>query len=58
MTCRSSMSRVVQIPDDLLDELLDYFSDRQDVVDGSYGEPHPNREMQILTRLNDEARRA
>lgn len=41
------------IPADLLDDLIEYFDQRADVVDGSYGEPHPNREMQILQRLKE-----
>lgn len=30
-----------------LEEALEYFEDRYDVVDGSYGEPSPNREMAL-----------
>lgn len=29
----------------------DYFDGRSDVADGSYGEPHPNAEMQLLTEV-------
>lgn len=41
------------LPADLLDDLIEYFDGRADVVDGSYGEPHANREMQILQRLKE-----
>lgn len=30
-----------------LEEALEYFKDRYDVVDGSYGEPSANKEMQL-----------
>ena len=30
-----------------LEEALEYFEDRYDVVDGSYGEPGPNKEMSL-----------
>lgn len=31
----------------------DYFDGRADVVDGSYGEPAPNAEMQLLTEIRE-----
>lgn len=34
-----------------LQECLDYFADRCDVVDGDYGEPAPNKEMQRMTSI-------
>jgi hypothetical protein len=34
-----------------LDEALEYFEDREDVVDGSYGEPAPNKEMQLAQSI-------
>lgn len=34
-----------------LDEALEYFEDREDVVDGPYGEPSPNNEMRIAMVL-------
>ena len=30
-----------------LEEALEYFEDRYDVVDGDYGEPRPNKEMSL-----------
>lgn len=40
--------------DDVLNELEEFLEDQQDVVDGSYGEPHPNRAMSLLTWLRQE----
>jgi regulator of replication initiation timing len=37
-----------------LEEALEYFKDNYDVVDGSYGEPSPNKEM-CLGQMIDEA---
>jgi hypothetical protein len=34
-----------------LNEALEYFEDREDVVDGDYGEPAPNKEMQLAQSL-------
>ncbi len=34
-----------------LQEVLEYLEDREDVVDGSYGEPHPNKEMSLAQML-------
>jgi len=36
-----------------LTQALDYFEDREDVVDGSYGEPSPNREMSLAQLCRD-----
>ena len=44
------------IPDDLLDALKDYFEQREDVRDGSYGEQVANEEMHLLIRLGEECR--
>ena len=30
-----------------------YFDERCDVIDGSYGEPAPNREMNLLTEVRN-----
>ncbi len=30
-----------------LDECLEYFEDRYDVIDGDYGQPAPNKEMRM-----------
>lgn len=32
-------------------EALEYFEDREDVVDGDYGVPKANREMQMAQQL-------
>ncbi len=32
---------------------LEYFEDRADVIDGDYGRPRPNREMQLATLCKD-----
>lgn len=34
-----------------LEEVEDFLDNRADVVDGSYGEPAPNREMQLLQEV-------
>lgn len=36
-----------------LTHAMDYFDDRADVVDGSYGEPSPNREMSLAQLCRD-----
>jgi hypothetical protein len=36
-----------------LEEALEYFKDKYDVVDGSYGEPSANREMQIGQMIDE-----
>jgi len=36
---------------DLLEKLEDYFDNFSDVVDGDYGEPKPNKEMQFLVEI-------
>ena len=38
----------VTLMSNALDECEDYFDNRSDVVDGSYGEPAPNTEMRLL----------
>ncbi|KPK37446.1 MAG: hypothetical protein AMJ65_14520 [Phycisphaerae bacterium SG8_4] len=37
----------------ILCEVLDYLEDRADVVDGDDGKPEPNREMSLMTAIND-----
>lgn len=37
---------------DLLKEIADYLEDCQDVVDGSDGQPQPNRAMVLLTEMH------
>ncbi len=36
-----------------LEQAEEYFDGKADVVDGSYGEPSPNREMQILNEIRE-----
>lgn len=36
-----------------LEEALEYFEDRYDVVDGSYGEPSPNKEMSLGQMIDE-----
>lgn len=37
--------------DSILDEIEEYLEDREDVVDGDYGQPAPNKEMRLLAEL-------
>lgn len=39
-----------------LHECEAYFADREDVVDGSYGEPAPNKEMRLLQEIRSALR--
>jgi len=39
-------------------DVLEYLEDREDVVDGNYGMPTPNREMQLATELREAMRGA
>lgn len=41
-----------------LEQCEDYFDNRADVVDGSYGVPAPNREMSILSEIRQALGRA
>jgi hypothetical protein len=43
--------RIKRLEADLLECFL-YFKDRSDVKDGDYGEPRPNKEMQLATMLD------
>ena len=36
-----------------LEECLEYFKDHYDVKDGDYGEPAPNKEMQLGTMIDE-----
>jgi hypothetical protein len=38
---------------DALEEALEFIEDYADVVDGSYGEPRPNRAMQLLEPIRE-----
>lgn len=37
----------------ILGEVLEYLDDRMDVVDGDYGEPEANQEMQLGSALRE-----
>ena len=41
----------------VLNEIEEFLEGQQDVVDGSYGEPHPNRAMTLLAELQQERKR-
>jgi len=41
--------------DSLLHELAEFLRDQHDVLDGDYGEPRPNRAMQLSTELESVA---
>lgn len=36
-----------------LEEALEYFRDHSDVNDGDYGEPSPNKEMQLASMIDE-----
>lgn len=42
---------------DLLNEIAEFLENQSDVVDGSYGEPHPNRAMSLLRQVDVEIER-
>lgn len=42
----------------VLYELESYFEDREDVVDGDYGQPEPNKEMTLLREVRDAIQKA
>lgn len=37
----------------MLEEVAEFLEDQSDVVDGSYGEPHPNRAMSLLQDVEE-----
>jgi hypothetical protein len=39
--------------DDAIQDVLEFLDDQADVVDGSYGEQHPNRAMTLASRLRE-----
>jgi len=39
-------------------DVLEYFEDRMDVVDGSYGIPQPNQAMHYVRQIQDALRAA
>ena len=49
---KACYDRIARLEADLT-ECLEYFQDKYDVVDGSYGEPAPNKEMQLGTMLEE-----
>ena len=49
---KCAYDRIARLEADLT-ECLEYFQDKYDVVDGSYGEPSPNKEMQLGTMLEE-----
>lgn len=48
MNLRANHGRTV----DLLNEIAEFLENQSDVVDGSYGEPHPNRAMSLLQQVD------
>jgi hypothetical protein len=62
MLCRRSDARVAELAacydriaelESTLTECQSYFEECSDVVDGSYGEPAPNREMRLLIEIDE-----
>ena len=49
---KAAYDRIARLEADLT-ECLEYFQANYDVVDGSYGEPSPNKEMQLGTMLEE-----
>ncbi len=49
---QADMARIARMEADLL-ECFEYFKDRQDIVDGDYGEPAPNKEMQLASMIEE-----
>ncbi len=43
----------MQIVIEALNEALDYFHDNSDVVDGSDGQPAPNKEMRLAQLMRE-----
>jgi hypothetical protein len=53
---RAAAKRPTKVHGDVIEALTqaqEYFEDRADVVDGSYGEPSPNREMSLAQLCKD-----
>lgn len=49
---KAAHQRIERLEADM-NECLEYFQERYDVIDGSYGEPAPNREMQLGTMIQE-----
>jgi hypothetical protein len=49
---RAAYQRIAQLEADLL-ECREYLEDHVDVVDGDYGEPAPNRAMQLVSMIDE-----
>jgi len=48
---RAAYERIAHLEADL-NECLEYFHDHSDVNDGDYGEPSPNKEMQLASMID------
>lgn len=42
---------MTSVQEDWLLEVQEYLEEHEDVADGSYGEPRPNRAMQLLMEM-------
>jgi thioester reductase-like protein len=49
---RAAYQRIQQLEADLI-ECREYLEDHVDVVDGDYGEPRPNRAMQLVSLIDE-----
>jgi hypothetical protein len=49
---KAAYQRIAQLEADLL-ECREYLEDHVDVVDGDYGEPSPNRAMQLVSMIDE-----
>lgn len=49
---KAAYDRITQL-ESALTECQSYFEENSDVVDGSYGEPAPNREMTLLIEIDE-----
>ena len=49
----AALTKRIATLESALEECLEYFKDRSDVVDGSYGEPAPNKEMQFANLITE-----
>jgi hypothetical protein len=49
---KATYERIARLEADLL-ECREYLEDHVDVVDGDYGEPSPNRAMQLVSMIDE-----